>query len=197
MYVAVSPKLGVATFPELVALAKSKPQQTFFGTNGAGTLPHFAALALAKMGNIPITVVPYSTGGTTEAIRDILGGRVHATVEAFSGLAGVVQSGDLKLIAVMSPERVSLFPDLATVAETMPGLSAVGWMSLAAPAGTPEGVIRRLNEGVRNAIETPVVKQRLNELGMQAKPMTPAETKAFIDDEQKLWWPIVREAEAK
>jgi tripartite-type tricarboxylate transporter receptor subunit TctC len=197
MYVAVSPKLGVATLPELVALAKSKPQQIFIGTNGVGTLPYFAALALAKMGNIPVGVVPYATGGTMEAIRDILGGRVHVTIEGFSGLAGMVRSGDLKLIAVMSPERVSLFPGVPAVAETVPGLSAVGWMALAAPAGTPEHAVRRLNEGVRYAIETPSVKQRFDELGMQAKILTSAETRAFIESEQKLWWPIVKEAESK
>ena len=197
MYVAVSSKLGIASLPELVDLARSKPQQIFVGTNGTGTLPHFAALALAKMGNIPLTIVPYSTGGTTEAIKDILGGRVHVTIEAYSGLAGVLQSGDLKLIAVMSPERTSFFPGVPAAAETVPGLSAVGWMALAAPAGTSEHIVRRLSEGVHYALRTPSVKQRFEQLGMQAQIMTPAETRAFIEREQKLWWPIVREAESK
>jgi len=197
MYVAVSSKLGIASLPELVDLARSKPQQIFVGTNGTGTLPHFAALALAKMGNIPLTIVPYSTGGTTEALKDILGERVHVTIEGYSGLAGVLQSGDLKLIAVMSPERISLFPSVPAVAETVPGLSAVGWMALAAPAGTSEHIVRRLSEGVHYALRTPSVKQRFEQLGMQAQIMTPAETRAFIEREQKLWWPIVREAESK
>jgi tripartite-type tricarboxylate transporter receptor subunit TctC len=197
MYVAVSAKLGVASLSEFIALARSKPHEILVGTNAAGTLPHFAALALAKKGNIPLTIVPYASGGTMEAIKDILGGRVHATIEAMSGLRGTLQSGDLKVIAVMSPERVALSPGVPAVAETVPGLSAVGWMSLAAPAGTPEPVVRRLNEGVRHALEAPVVKQRFDELGMQVKSMTPAETKAFIESEQKLWWPIVKEAASK
>jgi tripartite-type tricarboxylate transporter receptor subunit TctC len=72
MYLAVSPKLGVASFVEFVALARSKPQEIVIGTNGAGTLPHFAGLALAKMGNIPVTIVPYNQGGTLAAITDIM-----------------------------------------------------------------------------------------------------------------------------
>lgn len=192
MYLAVSPKLGVSSLAEFAALARSKPQEILIGTNAAGTLPHFAALALVKKGAIPATVVPYATGGTVGAMQDILGGRVHATVEAMSGLRGSVQSGDLKVIATMSPERSQ--PDVPAVAETIPGFSAVGWMTLAAPAGTPEPIVLRLNEGIRHALEAPIVKQRLDELGMQAKLMTPAETAAFVQSEQKLWWPIVREA---
>ena len=81
MFIAVSPKLGVSTFAEFVALAKSKPGQIAVGTNGAGTLPHFAGLVLEKKGNVPITVVPYNQGGTMAAVADIMGGRVHGTIE--------------------------------------------------------------------------------------------------------------------
>jgi tripartite-type tricarboxylate transporter receptor subunit TctC len=198
MYLAVSPKLGVASFAEFVALAKSKPGEIMIGTNGAGTLPHFAGLALAKMGNIPVTIVPYNQGGTLAAIADIMGGRVHATIEAFSGLRGSLQSGDLKLIGVMSPERDPYFPSVPVVATTVPGFSAVGFMSLAAPAGTPAWIVRRLSEGLRDALETPDVKQRLKDLGVPATTtMTPAETTAFIENEEKLWWPIVKENEPK
>jgi tripartite-type tricarboxylate transporter receptor subunit TctC len=194
MNVAVGSRLGISSLSELIALAKSRPHEIVVGVNGTGTMPHFAALALARAGNIPITVVPYATGGTVAAITDILGGRVHATIETTAGLRGTLQSGDLKLIAVMSPERDPLFPDVPTVAETVPGLSAVGWVSLAAPAGTPEHIVRRLSEGLRHALETPSVRQRLDALGAQTKIMTPAETKAFVENEQRLWWPIVRAA---
>ena len=197
MYIAVSPKLGVASLREFIALARSRPQEIVVGTNGVGTLPYFAARALAKMGDIPVTVVPYASGGTTAAIGDILGGRVHATIEGMSGLRGAVELGDLKLIAVMTPDRVPRFPDLATVAETVPGLTAIGWLSLAAPAATPAPIVERLGADLRHALEAPSVRQRLDELGLRGKSMTPAETRAFIADEQKLWWPIVRETGAR
>jgi tripartite-type tricarboxylate transporter receptor subunit TctC len=133
MYLAVPPKLGVSSFAEFVAVAKSKPGEIVVGTNGAGTLPNFAGLALAKMGNIPVTIVPYNQGGTPAAIADIMGGRVHATIEAVFGLRGALQSGDLKLIGVMSPRPDPDFPEVPVIATTVPGFSAVGFMSLAAP----------------------------------------------------------------
>jgi tripartite-type tricarboxylate transporter receptor subunit TctC len=197
MYLAVPPKLGVSSFAEFVALAKSKPGEIVVGTNGAGTLPNFAGLALAKMGGIPVTIVPYNQGGTPAAIADIMGGRVHATIEAVFGLRGAVQSGDLKLIGVMSLKPDPDFPEVPVVATMVPGFSAIGFMSLAAPAGTPGSIVRHLNEGLRHALETPSVRQRLEELGMRATAMTPTETTAFIEKEEKLWWPIVKAHEQK
>ena len=193
LFIAVSPKLGVATFSEFVALAKSKPGQIAVGTNGAGTVPHFAGVVLEKKGNVPITVVPYNQGGTMAAVTDIMGGRVHGTIEAAFGLRGPLQSGDLKLIGQMAPQREPEFPNVPTVAETIPGLSAIGFLSLAAPAGTPEPIIRRLSEGLSQALESPSVKQRFADLGIPIRNLTPAQTKAFIENEQKIWWPLVRE----
>ncbi len=193
MFIAVTPKLGVSTFPEFVALAKSKPGQIVVGTNGAGTLPHFAGLVLEKKGGVPITVVPYNQGGTMAAVADIMGGRVHGTIEGVFGLRGPLQSGDLKLVGQMSSQREPEFPNVTAVAETIPGLTAIGFMSLAAPAGTPEPVIRRLNEGLRHALDTPVVRQRFADLGVPIRNYTPAQTTAFVANEQKIWWPLVRE----
>lgn len=151
---------------------------------------------MAKLGNIPLNVVPYASGGTQEAIKDIMGGHVHATIDAMAGLRGAVQSGDLKLIAVMSPQRAPLRPDLPAAGETIPGFSAVGFLSLVAPAGTPQPVVERLSEGLRQALSTDVVRQRLNEFDMQRPALTPLETKGFIAGEEKLWWPLVQELEA-
>jgi tripartite-type tricarboxylate transporter receptor subunit TctC len=197
MFIAVSPKLGVATFPKFVALARSKPGQIAVGTNGAGTLPHFAGLVLEKKGNVPITVVPYNQGGTMAAVADIMGGRVHGTIEGVFGLRGPLQSGDLKLIGQMAPQREPEFPDVPAVAETIPGLSAVGFMSLAAPAKTPEHIIRRLSEGLSQALDSLSVKQRFAEIGVPIRNLTPAQTKAFIENEQRIWWPLVKEFTAQ
>lgn len=197
MFVAVSPRLGITTFPQFVALAKSKPQGILVGTNGTGTLPNFAGLAIAKKGNIPITVVPYAQGGTLAAISDIMGGRVQATIEAIAGLRGQLQSGDLKLIGVMSDGRDPAYPQVPAIAETVPGLAAIGFMSLAAPTGTPREVVLRLNETLNQALETASVKRRFAELSMPIKIATPEETKSFVENEEKLWWPMVRELEAQ
>lgn len=193
MYLAVSTRLEVTSLAEFAALARSRPERIVIGTNAAGTLPHFAALALIRKGDIPALVVPYAGGGTAEVIKDMIGGDAHATIEAMSGLRSAVRSGAVRVIASMAPERVS--PDIPAVAETIPGLTAVGWMSLAAPAGTPEPVVQRLNAALGRALAAPAVRQRLDDLGMQPTIMTPAETTAFVAREQDFWWPVVREAE--
>ena len=193
MFIAVSSKLGISTFPEFVALAKSKPGQIAVGTNGAGTLPHFAGLVLEKKGNVPITVVPYNQGGTMAAVSDIMGGRVHATIEGVFGLLGPLQSGDLKLVGQMAPARMPEYPNVPTVSETLPGLTAIGFMSLAAPAATPPAIQRRLADGLRQALESPAVQKRYSDLGIPIRIMSPDETETFIENEQKIWWPLVKE----
>lgn len=197
MYVAVSPKLGISSFPEFVALAKSKPGQIIVGTNGAGTLPHYAGLALQKKGKLPITVVPYNQGGTMAAVADIMGGRVQATIEGGFGIRGVVQAGDLTVIGAMSPKRDPELPNVPTVAETLPGITAVGFMSLAAPSGIPEAAVLRLSGGLRQALEAPRIKQRFAELGVPINIMTPAQATTFIENEEKVWWPLVKELDAQ
>jgi tripartite-type tricarboxylate transporter receptor subunit TctC len=195
LFVAVSPKLGVSTWGEFTALAKSKPGQIAIGTNGAGTLPHFAALVIEKKGNVPITVVPYNQGGTMAAVADIMGGHVHGTIEAVFGLRGPLQSNDLKLIGQMAPQPEPEFPNVSTV-----GISAIGFMTLAAPSGTPQPILNRLSEGLNQALDSPAVKQRYADLGVPIRNYTPpirnytpAQTRAFVDNEQKIWWPLVRE----
>ncbi len=194
LYVAVSPSLNVNTFPEFIALAKAKPGTINVGTNGAGTLPHFTGIMLARKLNMPITIVPYNTGGTIEAVRDMIGGRVQATLEGYGTLKGFVDSKDIKLIAVMGAEREPPINDLPTVTESNPGITSIGFMTLAAPANTPLDVVERLNKGLSVALNTPIVRQRMVELGMAPKIWTAAQTKKFVEEQQQLWWPIVREA---
>lgn len=188
LFVAVSPKLGVSTWQEFAALAKSKPGQIAIGTNGAGTLPHFAGLVIEKKGNVPITVVPYNQGGTMAAVADIMGGRVHGTIEAVFGLRGPLQSNDLKLIGQMAPQPEPEFPNVSTV-----GISAIGFMTLAAPRGTPQPILNRLSEALRQSLDSAEVKQRYADLGIPIRNYTPAQTREFVDNEQKIWWPLVRE----
>jgi tripartite-type tricarboxylate transporter receptor subunit TctC len=197
MYVAVPPRLGIKSFAELVALAKSKPGEIVVGTNGAGTLPHYAGLLLQKQGGLPVTVVPYNQGGTSAAVADIMGGRVHATIEAVFGMRGALQSGDLQLIGAMSPDRDPDFPAVPTVGETLPGLTAVGFMSLAAPANIPEAIRRRLNGALNEALDTPAVKQRFAELGVPISILSPAQAAAFVDAQRVIWVPLVKQLEGR
>ena len=135
-------------------------------------------------------MVPYS-GGTTQVLNDMMGGRIALTFDSYSGIAGAVEAGNVHPLAVASPKRVALFPDLPTAAETLPGFEAGGWQVLLAPLGTPEAVVQKANVDLNKAISDPDVIERLGRLGREAHPMSPQETQAFIQTEQQKWAPIL------
>lgn len=196
MFIAVPPKLGVKTFAQFVELVKSKPDSIAVGTNGSGTLPHYAGLLLQRKGKLPFTLLPYDKGGTPAAVNDIMGGRVHATIEAVFGLRGQLQAGNLQLIGVLADKRDPDFPDVPAIAETLPGLSAVGFMSLAASAKTPPAIVARLNETLNKALASPAVKKRYAEIGIPISIVSPDEANAFVEEQRKIWVPLVRELAA-
>src|SRR5262249_44371824 len=184
--VAVSPKLGVDSLAELIALAKKDPHTIVIGTNPAGTLPHLAARLLVELSKAPFTVLPYATGGTNEAIRDILGGRVHAVIEGRGGLKGAIDSGDLKALPIMSREGHQNFPALPTAAETVPGLTAAGFSALVAPKGTPEAIIDQLREDLRKALENAHLQARVAQIGATPfRPMPATDLIRLIEADQK------------
>ncbi|MGE3246101.1 MAG: Bug family tripartite tricarboxylate transporter substrate binding protein [Beijerinckiaceae bacterium] len=197
MFLAVPPKLGIKTFPEFVALAKAQPGKLVIGTNGVGTLPHYAGLLLQRKGGLPVTIAPYARGGTPAVVTDIKNGLVHATIEASFGLRGHMRSGTVQVIGAMSAARDPEFPSVPTIAETMPGLTAVGFMSLAAPAKIPESVARRLNDSLNQTLKLPAIKQRFAELGVPIAIVSPAQANAFVNEQRKIWLPLVRELEGR
>jgi tripartite-type tricarboxylate transporter receptor subunit TctC len=197
MVIAASPKLGVNALADLMALAKKEQHKIIIGTMAAGTLPHLAGRLLVERSKAPMTVLPYATGGTNEAIRDIMGGRVHVVIDGRPGLKGALDAGDLKAIAIMSSERQPSLPDLPTAAETVPGLTAVGFLALVAPKGTPTPIVQQLGDDLRKALEAPDVRSRIEQTGTPFRPIFSAELVRFVESEQRLWWPIVKESGPK
>jgi len=196
LVLAGSSKLGVNSLPELIALAKKTPDQLVIGTNPAGSLPHLAGKLLVDLTGAPMVVVPYSTGGTNDAIRDIMGGRVHATIEAMPALRGALDSGAIKALAIMSHEPLRTFPNLPVASSIVPGLTAMGWQALAAPKGTPAAVVGKLIDDLRKTLQNPELQRRLLETGSEFQPLFGAELTRFIQDQQRLWWPLVKKYEA-
>ena len=136
MFVAVTPGLGVNTLPELIALAKKQPGTISIAVTGVGRLTHLTGLLLQERAEIELLPVPYNAGPAA-ALADVGSGRVSMIIEGYSGIVGAVKAGQVKLIAVAASQRLPQFPDLPTVAETLPGVSATGWQVLVAPLGTP------------------------------------------------------------
>lgn len=196
MFIAVNPSLGVSTLPDLIALAKKEPGKITIAATGAGRLTHLTGLLLQDRAGIQLLPVPY-TAGPSVALGDVASGRVSMIIEGYSGIVGSVKSGQVKLIAVASAKRLPEFPDLPTVAETIPDFSATGWQVLLAPLGTPAPIVAKVSADLSKVVGDEDFQRRLGSVGSYSRAMTPEQTLGFVDKEQKTWLPVVRKISAQ
>jgi tripartite-type tricarboxylate transporter receptor subunit TctC len=190
MFITAAPWLDVKTLPDLIALAKERPGELAYGTNGPGRLTHLTGELLQSRAGIKLLMVPYS-GGTPQVLNDMMGKRVALAFDSYSGIAGAVEAKNAIPLAVAAPRRMTMFPDLPTVAETLPGFQSEGWQMLVAPVGTPDAIVKKVNADLIKALALDDVKKRLTALGREDSPLSPAETLAFIQREQATWAPIL------
>jgi len=196
MLIAAAPWLGVKTLSDLIALAKQKPGELSYGVNGIGRLTHLTGELLQRQAGIKLLMVPY-TGGTPQIINDMMGKRVGLVFEAYSGLAGAIDAGNVVPLAVASANRIANTPNLPTVAETLSGFESVGWQTLVAPPGTPGNVVAKANADAIKAMHDPEIRKKLADLGRDDRMMSPAELSALIQSEQQKWSQIVQEIAAQ
>ena len=190
MFIAVAPSLGISTLPGLIARAKKTPGEITYATTGVGRLTHLTGELLQREAGITLLLVPY-TGGPSHAVTDVATGRVGMIIEGYSGVAGAARSGSIKLIAVASAKRLAEFPDVPTVAETIPGFQATGWGVLVAPVGTSEAIIDKISQDLRKVSLDPELQKKLAPLGSYTNPMSPAEATGFVHKQQQTWQPIL------
>jgi tripartite-type tricarboxylate transporter receptor subunit TctC len=190
MFVCASPASGLKTLPELIARAKAHPGQISFAATGIGRITHLTGLLLQNRASIKLQVVPY-TGGPAAALTDVMGGRVPLIIEGYSGLAGAIQAHKLNVLAVASSKRLPDFPDLPTVAETLPGFAAGGWQGIVAPLGTPAPATQTFNAALNKVLAQPDLAKELATRGAYVKPLSTAETNAFVDAQQAQWKPVL------
>jgi tripartite-type tricarboxylate transporter receptor subunit TctC len=189
MMVAVSPSLNVNSLAELFALADRRRGELNLAVLSRGGLPHLTGELLRRASGADFTVVHYP--GAPQALTDILAGNSHVLIDGLSALSGSVSGGSLKALAAASPRRLPDFPDLPTVAETLPGFRAIGWSALMAPPATPEPIARKVSEGLRAVLARPEVQQRLRDIGTYTHPTSPVELRRFIHEEQERWKPVI------
>jgi tripartite-type tricarboxylate transporter receptor subunit TctC len=190
MFIAVNPALGVNTLAELIALAKKEPGTISIAVTGVGRLTHLTGLLLQQRADIQLQPVPYQ-GGPAAAMSDVSTNRVSMIIEGYSGIIGGVKAGQIKLIAVASRERLPQFPDVPTVAETIPGFFATGWQAMVAPLGTPAPIINKVSADLATVMGDPELKKRLGEIGNYTQVMNPDQVLAFVEQQQQTWLPIV------
>jgi tripartite-type tricarboxylate transporter receptor subunit TctC len=192
MFIAAAPSLGIATLPELIALAKSKPDQISYATTGVGRLTHLAGELLQHKAAIKLQLVPY-TGGPAHAFSDVASGRVNIIIEGYSGIAAAAKSGAVKLLAVASAKRLAEFPDLPTAGETIPGFVATGWAVLVAPLGTSDAITSKVSQDLYDVTREPDLQTKLATLGSYTRPMNAAEATNFVHQQQAMWNPVLKE----
>ena len=191
MFLSVDPKSGITTLRELIDRAKKAPGTLSIAVSGVGRMTHLTGLLLQQKAGIKLIPVPY-TGGPSAALADVAGGRVTMIIEGYPGIIGAANAGQVKLIAVASPQRLAEFPDLPTVAETIPGFAAAGWLIVAAPIGTPAPIIDKVSADIAKVVADPDVKRRLAATGSYTHAMTPDETGAFVAKQQETWLPVLQ-----
>jgi len=191
MFIAVDPALGITTLPQLIDRAKKEPGKISIALSGIGRMTHLTGELLQERANIKLLSVPY-THGPASALGDVAAGRVSMIIEGYSGIIGAVNAGQVKLIAVASPERLPEFPDLPTVAETIPGFAAAGWLVLVAPVGTPAPVISKVSADLNKVLNDADIKKRLATTGSYARAMTPDQVLAFVAKQQETWLPVLQ-----
>jgi tripartite-type tricarboxylate transporter receptor subunit TctC len=191
MFIAVAPQTGITSLPGLIEAAKKRPGALAYATTGRGRITHLTIELLQSRAGIELQMIPYS-GGPTAAMADVTTGRVAIIIEAYSGLAGGLQSGSIKGIAVTSNERLAEFKDLPTVAETLPGFIAGGWNVLLAPVGTSETIINKVGADLTRVLGEAEIKNKLATVGAYVQLMSPAQVRAFVEEQQQTWRPIAQ-----
>ena len=192
----VHPKVQAASVAELIAHAKARPGTLNFANNGNGTLTNLVVELLKLQAGIDVVQVAYR--GDNFSISDVVAGHVDAMFSNSPVSLPHVAAGKLRALAVTSPQRLAVMPDLATMIEAgLPEFQAVVWQGLSAPAGTPRPVLDRLHVAVKFALRQPEVDQRFADLGSEHVGSSPDTFAGLITRELKAWSGIVRRAGIK
>ena len=189
----VSPTAPTKSVAELVALAKSKPQQVNFGSWGNGSLAQLSGELLKTMAKVDMTHVPYK--GAPQAATDIMAGRINFMFTTMPTGLPFVQAGKLRALAVTSTQRLPFLPDVPTMIESgYPGFEVQSWRALFVPAGTPAYIINKLHDQVVKVMEMPEVRQRVLTAGFGVVTSTPGELGKFSRAELAKWAKVVKDA---
>jgi tripartite-type tricarboxylate transporter receptor subunit TctC len=188
----VHPSVPATTVKELIALAKAKPGELNYATAGVGSFQHLASELFKLQTGVNIVHIPYKGGGP--AMMDTIAGQAQINMASLIQVIPHAKSGKLRLLATSGAKRSSLFPDVPTVAETVPGYDATNWWGLVAPAGTPAAVVNKLHAELEVLLKSAETKKRLESEGADIVRMDPAEFGRFMSAEMVKWTKVVREA---
>jgi tripartite-type tricarboxylate transporter receptor subunit TctC len=187
----VHPKLGLKSFGDFLALAKSRGAPFNYATAGPATSSRLSVELFKTTAHLDATLVHYKGGGP--ALTDLLGGHVEVMIASAGLVMPHVKSGRLTALAVTSRKRSALVPGVPAVGEFYPGFEAQSWVGVLAPAATPRDVIRRLNFELISTLAATDLKERFAQQGYETLGSTPAQFAEWIHDESAKWGKVIRE----
>ena len=177
---------------ELIAYAQANPGKINYGHQGKGNTGHLLGELLMLKGNFRMTEIPYR--GSAPAINDLLAGNIDIVPDYLLANKQNIDAGKLKFLSTGSRERLKDYPNVATLAETLPGVYADTWMGVAAPPGTPKEIAKKISDAIGQAFQTPDLRARI--LALEAEPLgsTPEQMRDIIKASTEQWGPVVQAA---
>ncbi len=192
MVVAVGSNTPYKSVAELLAAARAKKGEITYGSAGIGSINQMASELLNSMARVEMTHVPYK--GISNAITDMIGGQLQMVIASFPSIAEQAKAGKVRSLAVTSAKRSKFAPELATVADTVPGYNVELWWGIFAPAGMPQSMVERLNAEIRKIIATPEMQKRFAQEGADpSTSMTAGEFAAYVRADIEKWRKVASE----
>jgi len=193
--IAVAPGHPAKNLGELLRMAKAKQGEVTLAHAGIGTGMHLATVLLQSRTDTQFNLIPYKGGNL--APMAVAQGETQVVFDTPAGMAALIQNGRLRPLAVSSAARWKNWPEVPTVAETVPGFNVRGWMALAGPKNLPQPVVERLHKAMHQALARPEVIERFAQMGTGVAPSEPKETQAFLAAEIERWKKVIRDAGIK
>jgi len=191
--IVVHPSLPARSMKDMIALARARPGQINYASNGVGTLSHLAMELVKYQARIDLVHVPYKGGAP--AMVDTVAGHCSVFFAAYPTLSGQLKAGRLRALAVTSARRIALAPELPTVAEAaLPGFEATQWWGAYGPVGLPADLVARLNADIGRALLSAEVKTRLAADGAEPAGGTPGDLAAYLRADYERWGKVVKAA---
>jgi tripartite-type tricarboxylate transporter receptor subunit TctC len=184
--------IAANTVKDFIAYTQANPGKVTAATQGNGTTSHLTSELFQMMAHVKLQNVPYR--GSAPALNDLVAGSVDCMFDNLGVSMQLVKASKLKLIAVASPQRMASIPDVPTIAETLPDVTAVTWYALVAPPNTPTALVEKINAGANEALHDPGVQKRLADLQAEAVGGTPQATADYFREEAERWKKVITSA---
>jgi tripartite-type tricarboxylate transporter receptor subunit TctC len=188
----VHPSVAARSIGELVALAKAQPGRLKFGSSGTGASPHLAGELFKASAGIDLLHVPYK--GSGPALIDTLSGQIDMTFISMLVVRAHINAGRLRLLAVGTPQRAKVLPDVPAIAETLPGFVSTSWYVMMGPARLPAALVARLNTEVNAVVKSPEIADRLANDAVEPRAISPEATARHVADEITRWKTVAQRA---